>query len=173
MIEAWHAVMPPQMPEGHMVVTLDDGRTGLLTVDYANAFDGSEQWLTLDVPGGADGMSACRFGASDIVMPADLRKQVLRMSLRAVSSGVADELAQDRGEIPEFGAYVSAEGLAAGGYDEGSLAMNLIPLLEEIVERDDRDADELSVPVLKRLAGEAKKVWRNGTDTESAISQGL
>jgi hypothetical protein len=118
-------------------------------------------------------MSACRFGASDIVMPADLRKQVLRMSLRAVASGVADELAQDRSEIPEFGAYVSAEGLAAGGYDEGSLAMNLIPWLEEIVERDDRDADELSVPVLKRLAGEAKKVWRNGTDTESAISQGL
>lgn len=172
-IVAWRAVMPPRMPEGHVVVTLDDGRTGLLTVDYANAFDGAEQWLTLDIPGGADGTGACRVGASDIDMSADLRKQVLRMSLRAVASGVADELAQDRSEIPEFGAYVSAEGLAAGGYDEGSLAMNLIPWLEEIAERDDRDADELSVPALKRLAGEAKKVWRNGNDTESAASQGL
>ena len=145
--------------QGYVVVVTAEGETGLMSIDYGHALDGSDDWCVLDVIG-ADGASCTRYTAGEIAIPTSLRKHIARTSLKFVAGKVCGALADLRWDIPEFGAYVSGTCLAEGGYERGELSECFLPWLRDL----DVCVGCEQIQQLEVLAGQCADLWREGRD---------
>lgn len=165
-IEEWWATQPmPTDVRESVAVLLQDGRFGLLRFDLYRTFDGSEDWCELDAigKGGAASPSAgsARYGASQIGMSQKLRQHILRAAFSASMTVIADQLAELRHDIPEFSAYVTAEGMK-----DGSCEAEEVTDLADRLSGIDSDGVEEAIPNLRRLASECGRLWPKGRDME-------
>jgi hypothetical protein len=172
-INKWWATQPT---EGAMnlpvVVRLEDGRYGLLMVNLDIVFTGTSGCYKLDAIAKADEASQdgghAHYSDHEFVLPQDLRKHIVRASISATMSCVADRLAENRGDIPEFSAYVSAEGMKSG-----HCAAEEITQLADCLTSLDFDQDETEdsvIPNLRGLACECQKLWPHGMHEEQRLS---
>jgi hypothetical protein len=129
------------------------------------AFDESADWCRVDVIADGTGASQTRYGARRIEMPDGLRKHILRVSVAWAMTDIADHLAEYRSDVPEFCAYVSAEGMRCG-----SAAAEEIDDLAETLKGCDLDYEKKEKKEvfanLERLAGECRRLWGESCDHE-------
>jgi hypothetical protein len=173
-VGTWNAT---QLREGcnihQVVVWLGDGRQGVLTIDLLQAFTDTEDWMTLAVlpEEGEAPSKRSHYTASHISMPESLNKHILRHAVSAAMANVADRLAENRGEIPEFSAYVSAEGMKSGRCEAGEI-LDLADCLNSIDFDGDAMEGDTTVPALVRLASEFKRLCKGSLDMDQPMSGG-
>lgn len=144
-----------------ILVWLEDGRKGLLTAYLDIASSGFYGPYVLEAFGKCDDGSkpqGSAYQASQIILPEDLHKHLVRATISATMSQIADRLAENRDEIPEFSAYVSAEGMKNGRCDAEELTQ-LADCLERL-DFDD-DEDEAAIPKLRELASVMRESGKN------------
>ena len=162
-IGLWRAVDGEIYGKGYVVAELRGGGMGLMTVDYERVFDGTDEWLRLDVIGKADPTGHARFGASQIELPRELHEQIVSMATKHLCWATAWQIHEDhRDSSPELQAYVCATSFVSGNDDIHEFTDSFLPWLEEVAQEYDGYAEELNVPQLKRLVSEAAKVWGQG-----------
>ena len=154
---------------GLIVIQLADGRYGLLHVDLGRAFDGSDDWCKLDAIGNAgdgskDGGHA-RYLATQFVLPKGIRKYILRRAVSMVMTDIADHLAEYRSDVPEFCAYVSAEGMKSGSAEAEVIEDFADGLTGCDLDYEKKDKKEVFAN-LGRLACECRQLWGDSLDME-------
>lgn len=166
-ITGWYT--PDRWPHytGLYTVRVASGHDGLLYVDLFTAFDGSDQWIWLDVFGKVNEEPACRrYKAAQIMMPEELRQDILRNSLLMATAIVATDLADTLCCVnPALNAYVNADRLLQLGYRRDEMS-ELISEVRAIAAQQGEEWRKPSVARLTRLAGEAEKMWGQRGDQD-------
>jgi hypothetical protein len=170
--EWWPSTIPEDSANRLAVVILEDGRYGLLKVNFDVPNILAQECYELDVVGKSDSTSKnagqTHYTGRQIILPEDLRKHILKTSITGLMSNIADRLAEKRDEIPEFSAYVSAEGMKSGHCAAEEITQ-LADCLESLAFDQD-ETEESVIPNLRGLACECRKLWPHGMHEEQLQS---
>jgi hypothetical protein len=156
-ITEWYPQLSSGAETQSAMVRLEDGRMGMLRINLDNSFTRTGNPCRLAVLRD-DEKGGCHieYLTSPIILPEDLRKHILKARISAMMSNIADRLAENRDEIPEFSAYVSAEGMKDGRCEAEELTQ-LADCLESFNFDEDVEDDEAAIPNLRALALEMQK----------------
>jgi hypothetical protein len=156
-----------------IVVRLEDGRYGLLTVNLDIAFTGTSGFYELDAIGKADAASQdgghAHYSDHQFVLPQDLRKHIFLLAMRSVVSTVSYSLGENnRDDNQVLRAYMFAEVLLKPGPIGDEEITYLVEDLEDL--NFDEENDEKTIPILQGLACEYRKLWPHGMHAEQRQS---